>query len=46
MDANPKASINEVHQHIVDNVHRIVRVLIDSRSFESGTADELMLYAV
>lgn len=45
MDANLKASIDEVHRHIVGRAHAIITTLIDRNRFDSNTADEMMLYA-
>lgn len=45
MDVNLQSSIEEVHRHVVDCAHGIVKHLIDHGDFVYSTGDELMLYA-
>lgn len=45
MDTTLKASIDEVHRHVVGCAHDIISTLIDHESFDSSAANELLLYA-
>ncbi len=45
MDAHLRNSVDEVHRHIIACAHKLVRTLIDHKTYDQAQARELMIYA-